>query len=229
MFPKSNQPISHQPQLFLLEESIGTVELFPAVWSALEGFTYNEADQRHVAFNQLIDLDAHRFSPLVTYILLTRIIDQDIELRARIVEELCTILDLDENGVPAPEDVRASLHLHLSAFRTRQIFALLQVSTEYESLEYHVARLLNACPFAGNHLVDIISDHKNPNEIRQQAALMIGKVGYLSALPALERLQARLETRLQGQQRMNFAPSRPSKESSILPAIQEALRLLRAP
>jgi hypothetical protein len=229
MLPKSNQPISHQPQLFFLEESLGTVEIFPGVWTALEDFTQDDTNQRHAALDRIIEFDAPRFSPLVAYILLTRIIDQDLDLRTRIVEVLCSILELDENGQPAPEEVRSSIHLHVSGFRTRQIFSLLQVSDRSEAQEMQVAHILNSCPFAGNHLVDIIKDHKNPIEIRRQAAIMIGRVGYLSTLPALERLAGRLETRLQGQQKMYFASRNPSLEESLLPAVQEAINLLRAP
>lgn len=229
MLPKSNQPISHQPQLFFLEESVGVVEIFPGVWGALEDFTADNAAVRNNALDRLIELGAPRVSPLVVYILLTRIIDQDIKLRARIVGVLSSILEIDQNGRSTPEEVRSSIHLHLSGFRTRQIYALLEVSANNESQISEVARLLNTCPFAGNHLVDIVSDHKVPVEIRQQAAVMLGEVGYLSALPALERLAARLETRVKGQQRMYFASEESPSESKLLPAVEEAINLLRAP
>lgn len=229
MFPHSSQRIFHQLHLFSIQESVDSVELFPLVWKALEDFTCSESNQKQEALEQLLEIDAHRYSPLVVYILVSRITDRDIELRSKIIQAVSGIFDLDENGVPAPEDVRDSLHLHLSAFRNRQIYAILEVAVEFATHENYVACLLDACPYASNHLVDIISDHKYPVEIRQQAVKMIGQVGYISALPALERLQERLETRVQGQQKMYFAPSDPSKEMNLLPAVQEALKLLRAP
>jgi hypothetical protein len=229
MYPDFPQPISPQPQLFLLEESLGTIELFPAVWSALEDLTKADAELRLNALEQLIELDAPRFSPVVSYILVTKITESILELRARIVEALAKVLTPDENGFPAPEDVRNSLHLFLSGFRTRQIYALLQVSAEFNSLEDHVSRLLNACPFAGNHLIDILNDSKTPVGIRMQAAVMIGKVGYIYTLPALEKLAGRLEVRMSGQKAMDFAPQKNSKESSLLPVVNEAIRTLRAP
>ena len=146
-----------------------------------------------------------------------------------IIEVLGKVLTPDENGFLAPEDVCNSLHLYLSGFRTRQIYALLQVSAEYYSLEEHVSRLLNACPFAGNHLIDILNDSKTAIDIRMQAAFMIGKVGYLYTLPALGKLSRRLEARISGQKAMDFAPQRNSIESSLLPVVKEALRTLRAP
>ena len=39
--PRSYSP---QPQLFLIEESIGTIELFPTVWGALEDFTKSDLE-----------------------------------------------------------------------------------------------------------------------------------------------------------------------------------------
>jgi hypothetical protein len=229
MYPDFPQPISPQPQLFLLEESFGTIELFPAVWSALEDLIKADAELRLNALEQLIELDAPRFSPVVSYILVTKITESILEIRARIVEALAKVLTPDENGFPAPEDVRNSLHHYLSGFRTRQIYALLQVSAEFNSLEDHVSRLLNACPFAGSHLIDILNDSKTSVGIRMQAAVMVGKVGYIYTLPALEKLAGRLEARMSGQKAMDFAPQKNSKESSLLPVVNEAIRTLRAP
>ena len=138
MYPDIPQPISPQPQLFLLEDSIGTIELFPSVWSALEDLTKAEEELRLNALEKLVELDAPRFSPVVSYILATRILEPIIEIRAKIVETLGKVLSPDDNGFPAPEDVRSSLHLYLSSLRTRQIYSLLQASAEYEYLEDHV-------------------------------------------------------------------------------------------
>jgi hypothetical protein len=229
MYPDFPQHISPQPQLFLLEESFGTIELFPSVWSALEDLTKAEEGLRLKALEKLIELDAPRFSPVVSYILATRISESILEIRARIVESLGKVLSPDENGFPAPEDVRSSLHLYLSGLRTRQIYSLLQVMAEYDYLGDHVCRLLNACPFAGNHLMDILNDNRVPIEIRKQAAFLIGKVGYLYTIPALEKLAGRLEARVAGQEAMEFAPPKNSKDSSLLPIVNEALQTLRAP
>jgi hypothetical protein len=58
---------------------------------------------------------------------------------------------------------------------------------------------------------------------------LIGRVGYLDALPALERLLARLESRLHGQQAMPFAPKSSLEEAELLPDLQLTLTLLRSP
>ena len=144
MYAEFTQPVSPQPQLFLLEESSGTIELFPAVWGALEDLTKEDVNVRRSALEELIELDAARFSPVVSYILVTKVVEPNIELRVKIIETLGLVLLPDKNGYPAPEDVRSSLFLYLSSFRTRQIFALLEAAAEYGSIEEHVARLLNA-------------------------------------------------------------------------------------
>lgn len=229
MYPEIPQPISHQPQLLVLEESIGTVELFPTVWRALEDLTKEDESTRAVALELIAELDAPRISPVVSYFLVTRIIEPNLELRARVVEMLSAVLTVDEQGFPSPEDVRNSLRLYLSTIRTRQIYALLQVSAEYTSLESCVTLLLQASSFGGNHLVDILDERKNALEIRKQAAVMIGKVGYLYTLPAMEKIVGRLEAHLSGQKAMNFVSQSSSSEAELLPLVQEAIISLRSP
>jgi len=229
MYAEIPQPVSPQPQLFLLEESIGSIELFPAVWGALEDLTKKDLNVRKSALGELIELDAARFSPVVSYIMVTRVAEPNIELRSKIIETLGLVLLPDTKEFPAPEDVRTSLYFYLSSFRTRQVFSLLQASAEFGSIEDHVARLLNACRYAGNHLIEILIDPKTPIEVRRQAAVMIGKVGYLNTLPALEKLAGRLEARIGGQTAMNFASQSNSKDSDLLPAVEDAIRSLKTP
>lgn len=228
MYPDLPQPISHQPQLLVLEESIGSLELFPTIWKLLEDLTKEDELTRTSALEQIAEMGAPRFSPVVTYILVTRITEPNLSLRARVIEILSDVLTVDEHGIPSPEDVRNSLRLYLSSIRTRQIYALLQVSAEFPSLETCVCLLLNASSFGGNHLIDILSERKNPLDIRKQAALMLGKVGYLYSLPAMEKIAGRLEANLGGQRSMNFASQASPSEADLLPLVQEAIISLRS-
>jgi HEAT repeat protein len=229
MVTKTTSSRLRQPSLFSLEESTGRIELFPTVWNAVEDLTMPNPRLRRNALDRLIELNAPRFSPIVAYVLVTCLADTDLVFRTRVVKTLGEILVPDGDGRPAPEEVLKSLAHHLAQLRTRQVFALLQVTAGNPDLEGHVARLLDACPYAGNHLVDILSDHKLPLAIRKQAVQLIGRVGYLEALPALDRLAARLETRINGQRTMPFAPPAGSNELDLLPAVQATLAILRAP
>ena len=105
-------------------------------------------------------MNAARISPVVSYFLVTRIVEPNLLIRSRVVEILSSVLTIDEEGFPAPEDVRNSLRLYLAAIRTRQIYALLQVSAEYNELESCIALLLSASSFGGNHLVSILEERK---------------------------------------------------------------------
>ena len=218
-----------QPVLFdFTEASAGVVELFPTVWSAMEELAGPGNASRLSALDRLIDLNAPRLSPLVAYLLVTRLVDPDLSLRCRVVKALGDVLSPDAQGVLAPGGVCQSLNFYLSQMRTRTIFDLLEVAVHDPLLDQDVARLLNGCPYAGNHLADILIDRKLPLDIREKAAQMIGMVGFLDALPTLERMQERLEARLAGQQAMPFAPPSFPSEVELLPSIRSALALLHS-
>ena len=219
-----------QPALFeLLEASTGAVELFPAVWSAAEDLADPDVKSRMAALDRLVEMNAPRLSPLVAYLIATRLADPDLEMRCQVVQVLGELLALDEEGRMADENVRHYLTAYLSQMRTRLVFSLLQVSERFASADANIARLLNACPFAGEHLVGILGDRTNAFTIRKKAIYFVGLVGYLDAIPALERLETRLEARLNGQQSMPFVQSSSFEEEDLLPAVRLAISSLRAP
>ncbi|RPI33421.1 MAG: hypothetical protein EHM70_06060 [Chloroflexota bacterium] len=218
-----------QPNLFIYTESTtGAVELFPAVWGALENLTDPHLAARKRAVERLEELGAARVSPLVAYMLATRLVDPDIQLRSRVARILGDVLSPDEHGQTTPDNVCSRLNAYLAQMRIPAILDLIEIVINKPALGSYVARLLNACPYAGDHLAEILADRKIPLPVRDRAARFIGMVGFLDAIPALERMQTRLETRLSGQQAMPFAPPPVPNETDLLPAIQVALDLLRA-
>jgi HEAT repeat protein len=216
-----------QPPLFPLDESIASVELYPEVWKAAEAVILPDAESRRAGVARLLELRAARISALVVYLLATRLTEPDLSMRSRIVQALGEVLLPDEQGYPAPEDVRRSLRHTLSHMRTRQVYSLLQVLVHTPALEEHVMLLLDACPHAGSHLVAILADRTVLLAVREQAARMIGRVGYLDSLPALVKLAARLESRLNGQRAMPFVLPATADEATLLPTLQAAIDLLR--
>jgi HEAT repeat protein len=219
-----------QPVLFeLLEASIGSVELFPSVWAAAERLADPDAKTRQDALRQLVDLNAPRLSPLVAYLVATRLADPDMEMRHQVVLVLGELLTVDQEGRLADEFVRQYVTTYLSQMRTRLVFSLLQVAERYHDADANIARLFNACPFAGEHLVEILADRTSAISIRKKAIFFVGLVGYLDAIPALERLVARLEARQNGQQAMSFASTQQPDEKELLPELHQALASLRAP
>ncbi|MBN2045458.1 MAG: hypothetical protein JW757_10595, partial [Anaerolineales bacterium] len=139
------------------------------------------------------------------------------------------LLIIDERGTQAPDAVRRHLISYLAQMRTRPVFCLLQAASTQPALEAHVTRLLNACPHAGTHLAEIFSDRGVPLAVRQQAVHFVGQVGFLEAIPALERLAARLEARRNGQVTMPFVSSASAQEENeLLPEISQTLWMLHA-
>lgn len=222
---------STQPKLLFVENqtSAAVLELFPSVWSAAENLSSPISSIRHSSLDQLLQINAPRLSPLVAYLLCTRIIDPDPAFRARVVESLAGVLRPDENGDPAPPEVRDHLMIELSRMRQRHIFAILQVAVGHNEMENHVAILLNANPYSGSHLADILADHLCAPALRRLAVDYIGEIGFLDALPTLQRLANRLESRQGGQQTMAFAPTSNTDEAELLPSIKNAISRLIVP
>lgn len=218
-----------QPVLIPPEgDATGALELFPAVWSAAEALVSPIVRQRQQALDQLKDMGAPRLLPLVAYLVATRLTDPNLAVRKEAVNITSSLLELDAQGQTVSESVRQSVIGFIAQMRTRSIYGLLQVLEDAPEMAAKVARLLNACPYAGRHLMDVLAERKTPLVLRQKAANLIGEVGYLEAAPALERLEMRLSARLEGQQTMPFAPSDNAGEAILLPAVRRALLLLRA-
>ena len=219
-----------QPELFKFSDTTeDVVELFPEVWKALELIISPYIEDRFRGYYKITELNAHRLSPIVAHILATCLDDEDIDFRLNIAQTVGGLLSHDEVGLITPIEVKQQLKYYLSKMRQRKIFALLQV-TEYEpSSLTSVAALLKACSYAGNALSDIFSNHQLPIGIRRQAIKFSGLIGFLETIPRLEKLSERLETKMNGQRNMPFAPKKDPNESSLLPAIQTALKLLNTP
>ncbi len=108
--------------LEVIETSSGLLELFPAVWSAAEGLTSPDVNMRTASLNRLLELGAPRLSPLISYLLATRISEPDLGLRCRIVQALGELLVVDATGRLAPDAVRRHMITYLAQMRTRPIF-----------------------------------------------------------------------------------------------------------
>ncbi len=224
-----NNPLlkASQPALFELENvHAGIVELFPAVWSAAEGLVSFDSATRRKALDYLAESGAARLSPVVVHLLASHLTDADEIIRCRTIQILASVLTADATGAIAATTVRQTLVAYLSNMRTRQIYSLLLVVQKNPELLQPVSKLLYAAPYAGTHLSDIAMSRKSPLEIRRLALQLIGMVGYLDAVPALERMLQRGEARVNGQQSMPFAAPTGVDDTGLLPDIKAALALL---
>jgi len=220
------------PQLSLFGpegSSVGILELFPEVWGAAELLTHPNATKRLEGLGRLVAINAPRLSPLIAYLVATRIPDPDIDVRSLAIQTIGKVLSPDEGGALASEAVCYHLINHLTHMRTRQVYAILEAVARRPELEAVAERIFDVCSCAGNHLVEILLNRKAPLTIRLLAVRYIGLVGYLDALPALERIQARLESRQAGQQAMPFAVQDAPEENELLPEIRKAISSLHLP
>jgi len=80
----AHKPPITQPRLFGPESnSTGSAELFPAIWNAAEDLANMVPAVRRLALECLENTGAARISPLVSYLIATRLCDPDLECVAR--------------------------------------------------------------------------------------------------------------------------------------------------
>lgn len=219
-----------QPTLFDLDDSSSeALELIPKLWFAAEALSCPDEAKRVAGLSVIVEKNAARFSPMIAYLLFTRIGDPNPDIQKRVVETLANVLGPDENGLAAPEQVRINLYTHLSGMENSHIHKLLTIVSIYPDEEENVEILLKTCSQSGKYLADILLDRSQAMEIRELSANYIGKIGYLDALPVLERLVSKLETKYRGQKVMPFSNNDPKNEISLLPSIRNALKYLYAP
>jgi hypothetical protein len=210
-------------------DEVGTriSEALPDLWEALEAFTSSDINSRRAGLDRLITLDVIHQSPMVAYILATRLDEPDLSLRTRVVMVLGDLLQPSTNGSNQVAQVKLQLSAYIAHMRTRRIFALLQVADANPSTHESICRILNHCPFGGVQLGDLIADRSISLSIRKLAVDFIAEVGYLDALPSLERQFARLERRMNGHQIDTLTEE--DGDIWLLPSIQQAMQVLRTP
>jgi hypothetical protein len=143
--------------------------------------------------------------------------DPDIFIRRRVVYILADILVGEQNGRRALDEVRKVVTHILSHMNEITILGLLEVSVADKQSDRAIFQLLNMCPYAGKHLGEIVSQWKQQVPIRRKRSILSGMVGYLEALPILERIYNRLEARQNGQYLMDFAPASTKSDDALLP------------
>src|SRR4030042_113170 len=221
-------PIIQLP-LFVYGESVtDVVEIFPAVWRATESLTSPDSITRQRGLDSLIEVGAQRVSPLVAYMIATCLNDSDIFVRRRVILILADLIKSKPVGGQIPEAVRLVVANYLYNMHEVTVYGLLEVAIADQHVDESIYYLFNACPYVGKYLGEILTQWKNPLPIRQKAVYFIGLVGYLEALPTLDRLLNRMEARQNGQILMAFAPPSMKTDDDILPYLRVAINQLNA-
>jgi len=221
-------PISNvQLPLFVYGQPVENIsELIPAVWTATEALASPDAVVRQHGIDDLLDLGAQRASPLVAFMIATCLSDQDIYIRRRVVYILADLINNESALIQTPENIRKTVTSYLHNMRQETIFGILEVAVIDTLAEKSIYHLLNACPFAGKYLGDILTEWKNPLAIRQRAIHFVGLVGYMESLPVMERLLDRMEARQNGQYSMSFVPPSVKSDEDIMPYLRIAIQKL---
>lgn len=221
--------ISQLPLFDISNPSTGAFELFPKIWAASEALT---SPNPKIRIDGLVILDeyrAARFSSLICYLIYTRLGDPDIEVRKRVISSLVNVLRVDNEGNSAPEMVYQNLKFHLSQLQEPTIYGLLETCEEEPDIECYVADLLRQSSHAGEYLSEIMNNRRYRLDVRIRATQLIGKIGFLEALPSIERAINKLEARVNGQQIFTFAYQDNNDENRLLPTLRVTYDLLTAP
>jgi HEAT repeat protein len=218
-----------QLPLFIYGEPIENIlEVLPAVWNAAESLAAPDTTTRNQAINAILELGVQRVSPLIAYLLVTRLDDPEISIRRRVIYVLGDLLMDETSRKDAPDDVRKTIIHALQRLNEDTAFGLLEVAVLDPKIEKFLFQLFNHCSTAGKYLGEILSQRKYSVPIRQKAIYFVGQVGYTEVLPVLERLYNRLEARQNDQYSMSFAPSAISPDENILPVLRIAINRLTA-
>ncbi len=192
----------------------------------LENLLAPDLGLRRKGLKTLLDLDAHRRSPLAAAVIAGQIREPDIDLRTGIVVALSEVLISNLESEKPPTEVTSRIRHVLGEMRTREVYALLQVIVHDADQMEHVRSLLRTCSFSGETMLAIVENGRAEIAIRVAAVKAIAAIGYLDAIAVLERLHQRISGQIAGQIPMAFAGRLEAEAEQLLPALQESLRFL---
>lgn len=196
------------------------------VWRSLELLVSDKPEQRKAGLQKIVELQAIRKFPLVVYVISTRINETDMPLRADIIRLLATLNSKDYQEGKLSDEILLTLYNYFEQIRNRQIYSLLQVAIYDNSLIDESARLIGLCSHAGKYLIEILSNRKNPLELRIQSIKTIESVGFLEALPELKRIRSRFERKNDSKPLRKNLNGKSSNKDVLLPLLDQAIESL---
>ncbi len=195
------------------------------IWLAAERLVSPRAVEREEALDYLVEQGAPAKSPLIAYLLATRLSDPDLEVRWHMVKALGDILSGQEEEEQLSDHVLRQLQGFLAYLNKEQIINLLEVSEGYFSAEESLIEIFKLCSYAGNALSGIVNDRKIALEIRQKAIYFCGEVGFLETITTLQVLVMRVEKRNQVLRKLPLRKST-KNENQLYPYAVAALEKL---
>jgi len=191
-------------------------------WLTLENLIAPDPDLRESALEELAELECCQEQPLIVYLLATRLLDPELEIRFYTARILGGWVNFDCPSQVLTEKSLSILTGFTNQLDQSQLVKLLEVSAAYLAAEGAVGNILKMCSYAGKALGGIVNDRTIPVEIRQQAIFYCGEVGFLNSEIAIRNLIQRVQ---KNQARAGFIPTRKKHldEEHLLPFAVAAL------
>lgn len=217
----SNQNFQHDWSDEIKTDPPTTPVNLSEIWAAAELLISPELLARKKGFQSLVELDEIKQNPVIVYLLASRLTEPDLSLRSFIVKILADMLDGSQPILDQSKKSRNILADYLSRISVKELTSLLELAeVDPHSMDF-VVHLLCSCACAEDQITRIVMDRDQPAEIRLISLEIIGKVGYLEAIPDLERLEKRMKNRVNAE---NYN----STESELLRKLDTTIQLLRS-
>jgi len=164
------------------------------LYEVLEKLISPQPNQREEALDQLYTKGLFTVSPLAAYLLATRVVDNDIEVRYHAIRYLGSLLDYERPGNAVfNEQTLKYVHNFFLEVDETEVKKILEIADIYLAAENFIKNILKICSCAGQILGGIVNDRKNPPNLRRQAVFFSGEIGFVEMVPILENLIQRTE------------------------------------
>ena len=176
------------------ESGITQIPLKNEIWIAAENLVSAMPLEREQALDFLREKGIFRSSPLAAYLLATRTIDEDLEVRYHSIQVLGELLDFeDSSGMGLTDLALKHVHGFFAQIGKDQMIRLLEVRESYLAAENALLNIFKISSYAGDILSGIVNDRKIPASIRQVAIFLGGEAGFLELVPVFQNLILRIE------------------------------------
>lgn len=163
------------------------------LWDTAEGLLSPDPNIRDNSLDRLEEIDGFFRSPLVAFLLVSRISEPDLEIRLHLIQLLGRLVDYNTPGQHLTDQSLVFAQDALDQMDKIQLIKILEVSDSYLAAEGAISNILKLSSYAGVGLSGIVNDRKLPVSLRQQAIFYCGEVGFLSSRPTLQNLVQRVE------------------------------------
>lgn len=199
----------------------------PRLWKSAEDLVSPDPHLRDSSLDQLEEIDGIHRSPLIAYLLISRISEPVLEVRFHIIQFLGELVDFDSPGRRFSDQALIFAKNALDQMDKFQLIRLLEVSESYLTAERAISNILKLSSYAGAGLSGIVNDRKLPVSVRQQAVFYCGEVGYLSSKTTLQNLASRVE-KSRTRPKYNSERKKNRDEEFLYPFVVSALEKLNS-